>query len=133
MPALRQASMSSVPAGAVSFFPSTVKVTSAIIPFVLRVYCKRWVRLHHRQLRHAFLCERARLAVQVIFKLVAKLLYERDSRHGRRVAQRAEGAAQHVFRQVLDVVDVFFSAEAGVKARERLLQPVRTFAAGNAP
>src|ERR1017187_2070679 len=30
MPALRQASMSSVPAGAVSFFPSTVKVTSGI-------------------------------------------------------------------------------------------------------
>src|SRR6266702_5186129 len=30
MPALRHASMSSVPAGAVSFFPSTVKVTSGI-------------------------------------------------------------------------------------------------------
>jgi hypothetical protein len=31
MPALRQASISSVPAGAVSFFPSTVNFTSAIL------------------------------------------------------------------------------------------------------
>jgi hypothetical protein len=41
-PALRQASMSSVPAGAVSFFPSTVKVTSGIFrlryPLQIRIH-----------------------------------------------------------------------------------------------
>src|SRR6185437_2815364 len=128
MPALRQASMSSVPAGAVSFFPSTVKVTSAIIPFALRAWT--WFRLHHCQLRHAFLCERARFAVQMILELSAKFLDERDGRHGRGIAQRAEGTAQHVFSQVLDVVDVLFIAEAGMETRERFLQPVRAFAAG---
>ena len=40
MPAVLQASMSSVPAGAVSFLPSTVKVTSAIVGPSVRCYAR---------------------------------------------------------------------------------------------
>ena len=35
MPAALHASMSSVPAGAVSFLPSTVRVTSGILEFII--------------------------------------------------------------------------------------------------
>ena len=55
MPALRQASMSSVPAGAVSFFPSTVKVTSGIfVPRRLEsaVFRKR----HGKPLNYILFC-----------------------------------------------------------------------------
>ena len=59
--------------------------------------------------------------------------YERNRRHRRRIAQRTERPTQHVFRQVLNVVDVFLHAAAGMKTHQRLLQPVRALAAGNAP
>ena len=52
------------------------------------------------------LCERAGLAVQVIFKFSAKLFYESNGRHCGRVAQRAESAAHHVLGKILNVVDV---------------------------
>ena len=46
--------------------------------------------------RHHLVCVlvRARLAVQVLFELVPELLDDRDGRHRRRVAQRAEGPAR---------------------------------------
>ena len=69
----------------------------------------------------------------MIFKLFAKLFDEGDGRHGRRVAERAERAAQHVFREVLNVVNVGFASKASVKAGERFLEPVGAFAAGNTP
>src|SRR5580658_7466946 len=122
MPALRQASISSIPKGAVSFFPSTVKVTSAI----------RLQRpLNYGQLN--MFGERAGFSVQVVFKFLAKLFHKADGGHGRRIAQRAESAAHHVFRQVLNVVDVLGRAEAGMESGNRFLQPVRALAAGNAP
>src|ERR1035441_8440392 len=122
MPAFRQASISNVPAGAVRIFPSTVKVTSAI----------RLQRpLNYGQF-HMF-CERARLAVQVILELLAEFLHKGNRRHCRGITQRAEGTAQHVFRQVLDVVDILGLAKSGVETGQRLLQPVSTFAAGNTP
>ena len=39
MPALLQASMSSVPAGAVNFFPSTIRVTSGILFYAYTGNC----------------------------------------------------------------------------------------------
>jgi hypothetical protein len=68
----------------------------------------------------------------VIFELFAELLDEAERGHRRCVAERAEGAAHHVFGEVLNVVDVFLAA-AGVEAGQRLLEPVRAFAAGDAP
>src|SRR5665213_3860687 len=74
-----------------------------------------------------------RLAVQVVLKLFAELLNKSDGRHSRCVAERAKGATQHVFRQVLNVVDIFCFAKSGVKARQRFLEPVSAFAARYAP
>src|SRR5450631_4253911 len=117
MPALRHASMSSVPAGAVSFLPSTVKVTSAI----------RLQRpLHHGQFY--MFSERARFAVQVIFKLFAEFLHKAQRGHCGRIAQWSEGAAHHVLGQVLNVIDVFRRSKSCMEARERLLEPVSAFA-----
>src|SRR5665213_2901844 len=122
MPTLRQASISNVPAGAVRIFPSTVKVTSAI----------RLQRpLNYGQFN--MFCERARLAVQVILKLLAEFLHKGNRRHCRGITQRAERPPQHVFRQVLDVVDILGLAKSGVEPRQRLLQPVSALAAGNTP
>src|SRR6201987_5691426 len=129
MPALLQASISSVPAGAVIFLPSTVRETSAMNSF--------WIPLvrHHRKLFHAraFFLEWARPAIQVIFEFLTELLDERDGRHRRRVAKRAECPAQHVLGKVLNVVDVLLEAAPSMEAGKRLLQPVRSLAAGNAP
>src|SRR5665213_2634462 len=122
MPTLRQASISNVPAGAVRIFPSTVKVTSAI----------RLQRpLNYGQFN--MFCERARLAVQVILKLLAELFNKGQSGHCRRITQRTEGTAQHVFRQVLDVVNVLRFAKSRVEPRQRFLQPVSALAAWNTP
>ena len=76
---------------------------------------------------------RTRFAIQVVFKLLAKLVHEGDGGHGRSVTQRTESTAQHVLRQITDVVDILGDAAAGVDASERLLQPVGAFAAGNTP
>ena len=73
------------------------------------------------------------VAFDVVFKLFAELLDEADGGHGRCVAERAEGAAHHVFGEVLDVVDVFLVAAAVVDAGEGLLDPVGALAAGDAP
>src|SRR6266481_4076534 len=143
MPALLQASISKVPAGAVTFLPSTVMFTSAIKSSLV---VRRWPKIVSvggvnqrpttgflRQHRLRRFLKRARLAVQMILKLLPKLLDERHGRHGRGITQRAERPAQHVFRQVVHVVDIFFHAAARVKANQCLFQPVRTFAAGDAP
>src|ERR1700691_5072804 len=123
MLASRQASISRVPAGAVSFLPSTVKVTSAMGSCLYRSCAgERPFRL----VRVA-----TWFAVEVVFKLLAKLVNERDGGHGGRVAQGAEGAAQHVLRQVTNVVDIFGHTAPGMETGERLLQPVGAFAAGN--
>src|SRR5450432_2705255 len=76
---------------------------------------------------------RAGPAVEVVFKLFAELLYERNGRHRGRVAEWAERAAHHVLGEVLDVVDVLGDAAAGVEAGQRLLEPVGALAAGDAP
>ena len=75
----------------------------------------------------------SRAAGDVVFELFAEFLYEAERGHRGGVAERAEGAAHHVFGEVLDVVDVLLCAAAGVDAGEGLLDPVRALAAGDAP
>src|ERR1700761_8219832 len=145
MLASRQASISRVPAGAVSFLPSTVKVTSAM------VYCpfRRGSRVEirgcplkpksgsHGALRVLLLISSgigqgllmevgvgARFAVEMVFEFVAELVHESDGRHGRCVSQGTEGPAQHVLRQVTNVVDILGDAGSGVETGEGLLQPI---------
>src|SRR6266849_6906070 len=151
MPTLLQASMSSVPAGAVIFFPSTVSVTSAIsvAPASRRLSrgrpagCRAGVspsqrtnkfnpagirahsgpapplRYHCPLFDRALFFIRARAAFQVIFELLTKFLDETHSRHGGSIAERAERPAQHVFRQVIHVVDIFLQPAAGMETLQR--------------
>src|ERR1700757_1356806 len=76
---------------------------------------------------------RARPIRQILFELVAEFFYDRDSRHRRRIAKRAEGSAEHVFPQVANYDDVIFVAHAIDKAGENLLQPGCALAARDAP
>src|ERR1700760_2486592 len=73
------------------------------------------------------------IACGVVFKLFAELLDEGDGRHGCCVAEWAEGAAQHVFGEILNVVDVLLIASTVLDAGEGLLDPVCALATGNAP
>src|SRR5438128_1446047 len=146
MPADLQASMRSVPAGAVIFLPSTVMVTScgeSAINLLIQKVKSKIKTLFFRPLGTT-LCKcrfrdaalvfiRTRLAVQVIFKLLPPFLHDGHRRNRRSVAQRTEGASQHVLRQIINVVNVSLLARAGVETRERLLQPVCAFAAGDTP
>src|SRR5277367_1099615 len=63
--------------------------------------------LRHYRFRHACFLEGAWLAVQVIFKLFSEFFYECHRRHRGCVSQRAERFSQHVFREVINVIDVF--------------------------
>src|SRR5882762_1770958 len=69
----------------------------------------------------------------MIFKFFTELLHNRNRWHSSRVAERTESSAQHVFREILNVVDVFLHPAARMEAVERLLEPVRAFAARDAP
>src|SRR5215472_11199724 len=64
----------------------------------------------------------ALLSVQVRFELVAEFFDDRNRRHRRGVAQRAERAAQHVLRNIADQIDIRLRALSGMKARENLAQ-----------
>src|SRR5690349_7079711 len=115
MPTVLQASISSVPAGAVTFLPSTVMFTSAI--FVAPASCRHFhlnsaAKMAALLLRHyryfmacAMLFKLTGLAIQVIFKFFSKLFHECHDRHGRRIAKRTESSAQHVLRKVIHIVD----------------------------
>src|SRR5271157_886299 len=128
MPVLLQASMRSVPAGTVSFLPSTVRVTSAmekpLFAFSLFAGCpilspalgeRMGDALRHR--RFCYLLERARLAVKMVFEFLAILLNVRNDRHCCRIAEWTERTSQHVLRQVFQVVDILCHAAAGMEAR----------------
>src|SRR3984957_10118601 len=150
MPTRLQASISSVPEGAVTFLPSTVSVTSAIFvapaprrQSVVRVPRALWPATaclggdqalsgHHRFRRARFFI-RARPAFQMILKFLAELFHERYRRHRRRITQRTKRPAQHVLREILHVIDIFFHAAAAMESSQCLLQPIRAFAAGDAP
>src|SRR5437867_9640303 len=89
---------------------------------------------HYRQFGD--LCrriKRTRTAFQMGLEFAPPFIDDGHRRDGRGVTQRAEGPAKHVLRQVLDVVDVLAQPAAVMETRERLLEPIRAFAAGNAP
>src|SRR5713226_3704942 len=69
----------------------------------------------------------------MLLEFVAPLLHDADGGQRRGVAKRAEGAAQHIFGEVADKVDIFRAPEAGVEAIEHLAQPGGAFTAWNAP
>jgi hypothetical protein len=52
----------------------------------------------------------------MLLKLLAKLLHKCNCGHGRRVAQWAKRPSQHVFRQVLNIVDVLGLAKSRMEA-----------------
>src|SRR6266478_9342930 len=58
--------------------------------------------------------------VQMLLEFVAPLLHDADGGQRRGVAERAEGAAQHIFGEVADEVDVFRTPETSVKTIEHL-------------
>src|SRR5437763_9532033 len=114
MPTDLQASMSRVPDGAVNFLPSTIKFTSAI-------WLKSLVGQHWNFFNRAFLLVRAGAAFQVVFEFFSEFFHKGDRRHCRCIAQRTERAAQHVFCEVLHVVDIFLYPAAIVEPNQRLL------------
>src|SRR5664279_3738675 len=64
------------------------------VPHSFAVFWRKDGRhLHQRRLCRLLI--RARLAVEMIFELLTKLLNVRNDRHCRRVAQRTEGAPKH--------------------------------------
>src|SRR6266849_3196283 len=69
----------------------------------------------------------------MLLEFVAPLLYDADGGQRGSVTERAEGAAQHVFGELADEVDIFGAPEAGMEAIEHLAQPTGAFAAGDAP
>src|SRR5271166_2227104 len=85
------------------------------------------------QRRFRDLFKGTRLAVEVVLKFLSKLLHVRNDRHGRRIAQGTERAAEHVLCQIPHVVDIFGDAMARVEACQRLLDPIGAFAARDAP
>src|ERR1700722_14517905 len=157
MPTVLRASLTGAPAGALIFLPSTVRFTSAIrvVPASRRLSPGRarpgthpqtknpraFARnrggetpaLHEYWLRRALVLERAGPSFQMIFKFLAELFHEGDHRHRGRITQRTECSSQHVFRQILHVVDVFLHAPTRMEPNQRFLQPVCSLAAGNAP
>src|ERR1700720_3543046 len=130
MPTLLQASISSVPAGAVTFLPSTVMFTSGIVCQFGKMF---WSSQHRQLIHYEVFLKGTRPAFQMVLEFLSKLFNNGNRRHGCGIAQRTEGASQHVFRQVLNVVDVLLHAAPSMKAGQRFFQPIRTLAAWNAP
>src|SRR6266851_5192971 len=108
MPFCLAASMTSVPGRASTVFPSIVSLTRSGMDW-------------------------AGPLIQVRFEVVAKFLNNGDRRHRRRVAKRAEGPSQHIFRQVADQSDVAARPHAFMESDEQLSQPRRALAARNTP
>src|SRR6516162_6559764 len=69
----------------------------------------------------------------MVFELVAEFGDDADSGHCGGVAERAEGASEHVLGKLADQVNVFGASEAGMEAIEHLLEPGGALTAGDAP
>src|SRR5579884_1107387 len=119
MPTCLAALISNVPGAACTAFPSIVRLTKSAI-FVLYQ-------------RHLVLLSKRACAVEMGLKLISEFFDERHHGHGSRVAEGAEGAAQHVFRDVVHDRNVALDATAGMEPVEDLLEPRRPFAAGDTP
>src|SRR5258708_39802941 len=89
---------------------------------------------NHRQLTdNRRRIKRTRPSLKVRLELASPLVHDRYGGDGGGVAQWAESSPQHVLREVPDVVDVLLQSCSGVEAGQRLLEPVRPFAAWDAP
>src|SRR5271155_5874476 len=62
-----------------------------------------------------------------------KLLDERNRRHRRGIAQRAERSPQHVLGEITNIVEVLIHATPDMYAANFLLNPVYAFATGDTP
>src|SRR5881296_1271058 len=108
MPERLATSMTSMPAGASTSFPSIVSLIGSGIGG-------------------------ARPPIQMRFEFVAEFLDDGNRRHRCGVAERTEGPAQHVLRQIADQVDVAARPHPLMEADEQLAQPSRALATGDAP
>src|SRR5215467_7185219 len=111
MPTFLQASISRVPAGAVTFLPSTVSETSGIenqlSAFALASGQGQTSVRQYRQLLNATrFFKRTRPSFQMVFKFLAEFLHKSNDRHRSRIAQRAESPAKHVLGKILNVIDI---------------------------
>src|ERR1700724_4175816 len=85
------------------------------------------------QYRFAHFFKRARLAIQVIFKLFSEFLHEPHGGHCYRVSERTEYLAQHVFGEIVHIIDVLLYTPARMETNQSLLQRVRAFATRDTP
>src|SRR5439155_7190775 len=81
----------------------------------------------------AFFLKCAGLTFEVVFEFLPEFLHDGNCRHRRCIAQGAKGTAQHVLREIKNIVDIFLQAAARMKSDQRFLEPIGAFAAGNAP
>src|SRR5579884_3217586 len=100
MPACFAALISSVPGAAVNSWPSIVNLTGSAIFF----FSLRHLLSDRHQLRRAL--HRSGMFLQVLFEFAAKLCNETAGRHRGRIAERAEGAAEHVIRELANEIDI---------------------------
>src|SRR5471030_2140294 len=124
MPAVLAASINRVPGAACTGRPSIVSVIGSAIkplPCALNRYHVARVLIW------------ARLAVEVILEFVPEFFDNRNRRHGGRVAQRAERAAQHILRNIPNQIDVIAGALAVVEPLQDLSQPGCALTARDAP
>src|SRR5258708_7108426 len=107
MPFWRATSISSVPFSAWMACPLMVRFTSSAM-----------LDRHHLPIPR-----------QALFEIVRELIDDGDGGHGRRIAQRAERPAQHVFRKFAQQRHVFVLPAAVVEGVGDLAQPGGSFAA----
>src|SRR5215469_8278250 len=100
MPTVFAASIKSVFGGTCTARPSIVRLTKSAIQ-VLNTGRPGGLPYHQRVLVYFV---RTRLAVQVIFELLAPFFHDRNGRQGSGVTERAERAAQHVLGDIPDQV-----------------------------
>src|ERR1700674_2696732 len=108
--------MSKVPLAAVMAFPFTVRVTFWIALSAMNSLRGALMAQNGQCVGDAVLPIGAGTAVQMCFKIFAEFLYEADDRHSRCIAERAKGSAQHVFGEVLHVLDILCHSSPGVES-----------------
>src|SRR6266478_1730949 len=124
MPCSRAASITKVPGRTVSWRSSSLNFISAVSAMFLRLPERRSQQF--RRLIRTLTCE-------MLLEFVGPFFDDAYGGQGRRVAQRAESSAQHVFRQLPDQGDIFAAAAAGMEPVEHFAQPIRALAARYAP
>src|ERR1035438_7948277 len=124
MPTCLAALMTKVPGAALTAWPSIVRFMSLIVGQLKKVSCE-----------HGLGCMRVRTRtpIQMRLEVFGKLLDNRDSRHGCRIAQRTERTAQHILRELADQRNIALLSAAVMETLQHFFQPGCAFAAGNTP